>query len=252
MRLLLLLLCMNGSPAAAAVRTNWVDRWITNSVDVYVPANRFVTEYHTNLIIRAQTNVVDVCATNLVTRQLTNHLQVSLFHTNFVQAYHTNYKTLNVTNWTTVVVLKTNWVAQAVTNVAVVELTKTEPTETDRDKLAAQALAHSLASRILSIEAARGLRQTSGNQTDVRLTVRWPNTGQPPGRVRQWKVQSEDGTVLCFGQEPEFRRNLPFGNYRVEVRAQPDPNSGVVAVRGTLAVSAREVRLVDQRTLAKR
>ncbi len=248
----LLLLCLAGPPASAAIRTNWVDRWITNSVDVYIPANRFVTEYHTNMIIRTQTNIVDVYSTNLVARQLTNHQQVNLFRTNLVQAYRTNYKSLNVTNWTTVVVLKTNWVQQAVTNVAVVDMPQTESTEPDRGKRAAQVLANPTSSRTLSIEATRGFREAPSNQVDVRLTVRWPNPGQPAGEVRQWKVQSEDGSVLCFGQDPEFRRNLPFGSYRVEVKAQHDTHSPVVSIRATLAVSAREVRLLEQRALAKR
>ncbi len=248
--LLMMLLFFTGFPAPGAVRTNWIERWVTNTVDVYVPANRFVTEYHTNLVVRTQTNVVDVYVTNLVARHLTNHLQVNLFQTNFVQAYHTNYKNLSLTNWTTVVVLKTNWVQQAVTNVAQIDIPQSELTGT-RDKATAAA-ADSTGSKTLSIEATRGLRQAPANQVDVRLNLRWPNSGQPAGHVRQWKVQSQNGSVLCFGQDPEFRRNLPIGSYQVEVKAQPEPQGAVVAVRGTLAVSAREVRLVEQRTLAKR
>ena len=38
-----------------AVRTNFVDRWITNSAEVQFQVNRFVTEYHTNWFTRVRT-----------------------------------------------------------------------------------------------------------------------------------------------------------------------------------------------------
>lgn len=37
------------------VRTNLVDRWITNSAEVQLQVNRFATEYHTNRFTRVRT-----------------------------------------------------------------------------------------------------------------------------------------------------------------------------------------------------
>ncbi len=130
------------SCTGGTIRTNWVERWITNNLEVYVPANRFVTEFHTNVVVRTRTNVVDVCTTNLVTRHVTNTLQVSLFRTNFIQAYQTNYRNLNVTNWSTVLVLRTNWVQQNLTNVAVVEVPRPDQ-NTDAHKAGTPAAAKS-------------------------------------------------------------------------------------------------------------
>jgi len=247
---LFLVFILANAAVSAAVRTNWVDRWITNSVDVYVPANRFVTEYHTNVIVRTRTNIVDLFSTNLLTRYVTNHVNVTLVQTNFAQAYRTNYRHLNLTNWTTVLVLKTNYVQRTATNLAVVEIPQAKsPAQRALVTASAKSLPLSAA---LTIEAARGLRQTPGNQADVRLNMRAGAGLRSQVLVRQWKVQSQDRSVLCFGQDPEFRRSLPFGNYAVEVKVQQDAHAPVVSVRGTLAVSSRDVRVLDQRMLASK
>ena len=67
---------------ANITRTNWFDRWITNVIEVRMPANRFVNEYHTNWVTLLRTNVVDVYATNRVTRTLTNQVAVEASRTN--------------------------------------------------------------------------------------------------------------------------------------------------------------------------
>src|SRR3989442_9130420 len=72
-------------------QTNLVERWITNLIEVRMPANRFVDEYRTNWIDRPVTNVVDVYATNWTTRTLTNILPVTALRTNYVNGYHTNW-----------------------------------------------------------------------------------------------------------------------------------------------------------------
>ena len=48
---------------APLVRTNLVDRWITNTTEVHIQVNRFVTEYHTNWIAVVHTNVVNLYST---------------------------------------------------------------------------------------------------------------------------------------------------------------------------------------------
>ncbi len=85
----------------------------------------------------------------------------------------------------------------------------------------------------------------------MRLAAHWQGPGQSAVQVRQWRVQSEDGSILCFGQDQEFRRNLPYGSYQVELKAQPNAGSSELSVKGTLVVNSREVRL-GQRILAKR
>src|ERR1035437_8996365 len=103
---------------ANVTRTNWVDRWITNVIEVRMPANRFVNEYHTNWVTQLRTNVVDVYATNRVTRTLTNQVVVDAFRTNFVVAYQTNWHTEMLTNQVAVSVLRTNFVDQYHTNLS--------------------------------------------------------------------------------------------------------------------------------------
>jgi len=238
---------------ADQVRTNWVERWITNQVQVTVPANRFVTEFHTNTIIKTETNYVHLFTTNIVTRTETKQVLVDQFRTNIVLAYQTNYKTFHATNFTTVLVLKTNWVQQTVTNVAEVDLPAT-----GRQPAAAVAVAKPESkpavpsnSDALVLEAARGTRATEGNQADVRISARWSNRQKGDLLVQQWKVQSQEGSVLCFGQESEFHRSLPYGNYKVELKARLAENSPVVTVRGVLVVSAAEIG-IDQNSLARK
>ncbi len=247
----LLLLGLTGLPALAEVRTNWVERWVTNTMEVYVPANRFVTEYHTNVVARATTNVVNLYSTNQVTRYATNRVRVDLVRTNFVYAYQTNYKTLTLTNWTTVLVLKTNWVQQAVTNVVEVEIARTESAAGPAQNNQKAAPRMPVSDEII-IEAARGPRQTPASQPDVLLSFRCGSQPKSSVRVLQWRVQSEEGSILCFGQEAEFHRALPLGTYKVELKAQSESKKQPVTARATLVVSTREVRLADRRPLAQR
>lgn len=245
------------------VHTNFVERWITNTAEVHMQLNRFVTEYHTNWITRARTNVVDtfstnivlayltnhvhhvrtnyvnVFATNLTARFVTNHLLVDAVQTNFVQVYHTNLKTLHLTNWTTVVALKTNWITRPITNVVEIDMAaETPPAAAVEPK---QALSEPLA-----LQASRSLRSTPSNQVEVQLKVSWTHAPGAPLQVQQWRIERDDGSILCFGQDPEFKRVLPTGTYKVFVRAQRDAKSPFLAALGTLTVTQREVS-VEQR-----
>ena len=69
-----------------SIQTNWVERWVTNTVQVQMQANKFVTEYHTNWVQQVETNLVDVYSTNYVTKTLTNKLLVDFVQTNLVRA----------------------------------------------------------------------------------------------------------------------------------------------------------------------
>ena len=234
-------------------KTNLVERWITNVVEVRMPLNRFVTEYRTNWVDQIRTNVVNVSATNFMTytRTQTNSVWVDVPRTNILLAYRTNWTTLNLTNWSTVLVFKTNWVNRPVTNtvqidlpansapVAAAETQPPRPVVKETPKPATVTRGPSP----LAMDAKRGRGQAPRNQTDVVLSVRWATGAGSPLVVQQWRVQSDDGSILCFGQDPQFIRALPFGTYTVEVKAQRDENSPTLAALGTLAVTARDVSL---------
>ena len=59
-------------------RTNWVDRSITNVIEVRMPRNVFVNQYRTNWFESLTTNVISVYATNRLTRFQTNHVEARL------------------------------------------------------------------------------------------------------------------------------------------------------------------------------
>jgi hypothetical protein len=244
---------------SASVQTNWVDRWITNTTEIHMQVNRFVTEFHTNWVKRIETNYVDLFttnvltkyhtnwitqfrtnsvdrfSTNLVVRTLTNTLVLDSVRTNFVQAYRTNSMTLNLTNWTTVMAFKTNWVNKPLTNLVQIDMTG-EPASAGLP-----AAKKPVSNEPLSVQAFRGSRSTTNNQIEVHMTVSWTDAPAMPVRVQQWRVEREDGLFLCFGQDPEFKRALPQGTYKVTVRAQHDANSPFLAALGTLTVTPRDV-----------
>jgi hypothetical protein len=234
-------------------KTNLVERWITNVVEVRVPLNRFVTEYQTNWVERVRTNLVNVFATNLVTvtHTRTNTVWVDVPRTNILLAYRTNWTTLNLTNWSTVLIFRTNWVNRPVTNTVQLDLpANSAPTAAVATPAPPPAVKETPkpasgvgGSSPLAMDAKRVRSQAPRNQTDVVLSVRWATGGGSPLVVLQWRVQSDDGSFLCFGQDSQFTRALPLGIYTVEVKARRDENSPTLAALGTLAVTARDVSL---------
>jgi hypothetical protein len=246
---------------ANVTRTNWVERWITNFIEVRMPLNRFVNEYHTNWITQFRTNVIEVYATNRLTRTLTNHLVVDAFQTNLVTAYQTNWKTLGLTNWQTALVMKTNWVTQLVTNVVQIDLpSPSVVTEAAAPREAAgqregrmkapspQPGATSAGPVVL--EAARTARPPNNDQIEVQLRV--SGNGDPAAtlQVQQWRIEREDGAILCFGQDQEFKRELPAGRYTVEVKVRRHEDDPLLIARGTLVLTSREA-VIQQKLTAK-
>jgi len=53
----------------------------------------------------------------------------------------------------------------------------------------------------------------------------------------EWRVERTDGSVMLFGQDAEFKREVPMGTYRVEVKTRATANSPFVRVRGTVEVT---------------
>ncbi len=241
----------SGSPARAVetyvTRTNWAERTITNVIEVTVPLNRFVNEFHTNRVEQLRTNVVEVLATNVVTRTITNRLVLDAFRTNVVFGYATNLKVLNLTNWQTVLVMKTNWVTQSVTNTIQLDLPANravvgpragaEPRESSGESVPAATA--SAVKEGLVLEAAKTDRYPVNNHVEVEMRVRSAG-GEGPLQVLKWRVEKEDGSILSFGQEADFKRQLPVGRYKVEARVQRAGDNPVQVVRGTLDVTLRE------------
>ncbi len=240
-------------------RTNLVDRWITNFIEVKMPANHFVDEYRTNWITQMRTNIVDFYATNIVTRTLTNRVQVDAFQTNIFSDYRTNVQIINLTNWQPVVVIKTNWTVQPVTTV--VEVSAPTPAETSASATAAASkpvvldpvipISNTLTVEGLVIEASRASRPTANGQIEVTLKARNVGDASAPVQIQQWRVEREDGAILSFGQEQEFKRDLPIGRYKLELKVQHDGETPQIIARAILAVTAREATL-QQRLTAKR
>ncbi len=274
----------SGGPADSSTernlfRTNKINRWITNVIEVTVPDNRFINFYQTNWVPRIHTNTVDVFATNIVTRTITNEVLRTAYFTNFktinltnletvvmlqtnwirqpktnvvtVQAYitnlvtdyQTNYRTLTFTNWQPVVVMKTNWVNRPVTNVVEIEVmtdgtgpavVNSEASNDEPAPLGAVVLASDLL-----LEATRSAKTLPNRAVEVLLKV--SARGKQAVRVQQWRVESEDGAVLCFGQDTDFKRALPVGRYKVEVRAKKDAAGSLLIARGVLGITSQEV-----------
>ena len=216
-------------------RTNWAERWITNEIVVRMPENRFVNEYRTNWVTQLRTNIVDVYATNWAVR--------------------------NLTNWQTVVLFKTNWLTQPVTNVVQIDLPNAAvaaaaaPGEVVEPKEAPAETAPPVPAAAwagpLAIEAARTARPPANELVEVQMKVRRTDNTAAPPQVQQWRVEREDGAILLFGQEQDFKRQLPVGKYKVEAKLKMEDDNPPLSVRGTLSVTPREA-VVQPRLLVKK
>ena len=72
-----------------------------------------------------------------------------------------------------------------------------------------------------------------------------------PLQVQSWRVEREDSTVLLFGQDQTFKRQLPVGKYKVQaqLRAEGDePAAG----RARHAVSDNPDATIQQKLLVKK
>lgn len=239
-------------------RTNFLTRWITNEIEVKMPQNFFVNEYHTNYydqfhtnyvgryvtnqytrnitnvipIAAYQTNVATLYKTNLHSVQMTNVVAIDLTRTNYFDRYQTNVAILNLTNWNTVLVMKTNWVNQSLTNVVQIDLANAgTPKETAPANLAT-------AADELTIDASRTDKAPGKTVAEVRLKLKGADVATV--RVQQWRLESEDGSILCLGQDKEFKRELPVGRYKVEAKIRHDVNGPLSSVKGHLALSLQD------------
>lgn len=103
--------------------TNWIEKTITNVVEVRMPRNIFLDEYRTNWLEQIHTNVVVVYSTNHVVRDLPRNVEVDIVHTNIVTHYTTNYINKALPRTVTVDLVFTNFVNFYTTNVKILRLT---------------------------------------------------------------------------------------------------------------------------------
>lgn len=103
--------------------TNWVERTITNVVEVRMPRNVFVNEFQTNWIEQVHTNVVVVHSTNHITKDLSKQVVVDVVRTNVIVHYSTNYINKALPRTVAVDLVFTNFVDFYKTNVKILRLT---------------------------------------------------------------------------------------------------------------------------------
>jgi hypothetical protein len=181
--------------------------------------------------------------------------------TNHVTDYHTNWSMLNLTNWQTLVLFKTNWLTQAMTNVVQIDLPSSPvvataaPSEVVELKEALVATATPAPAAHwagpLAIEATRTSRPLANDLVEVQMKVKRTDSTAALLQVQQWRVEREDGAILLFGQDQDFKRELPVGNYRVEVKLKVEGDNPPLSVRGTLSVTARET-IIQPRLLVRK
>jgi len=262
-----LLLCTPLLTAAERniTRTNWTERWITNLIEVRMPTNRFVDEFHTNWIERFVTNVVTIQVektrtvrvedykTNWNTLRLTNRIPVNMVRTNFVDLVQTNWRNLTLTNWETVLVMKTNWITQPVTNVVQIDLisSRVAPIEVaakappvKESSIEPSISLASTPSESLEFEVSRTSRPANKNVAELLMKARWVASPNEHLQVRQWRVESQDGAILSYSQDQDFMRELPIGKYRIEVKAQRDANSPLLSARGLVDLKAADATVL--------
>jgi len=250
--ILFVLLCGTAAAATSQVQTNRSERWVTNLVEVKMQATRLVTEYRTNWVEDGWTTIIDVYATNRIAKFYTNKITVDVAHTNFVQMYQTNLKTLRLTNWISVLQFKTNWVNQPVTNVVTIDLPAPRTSASPNQNQAGTAphdagAAPAASSQLMALQAHRGPQPSTGKPAEVQLTVHSTDASL---QIQQWRVERDDGSILLFGQGPEFRRPLPVGKYKVEVKARQPGTNQMLAALGTLSVLPSDV-LIQQKAPSK-
>jgi hypothetical protein len=204
-----------------------------------------------------RTNFVDQWRTNWRTVSLTREVPIEVPRTNLVEQWKTNWKTFQMTNWQTVLVMKTNWITQPVTNVVAIDLITNPvapaPVVASSPALASAHTVETVAplrtaapTEELTFEAARTDRPSANHVAEVLLKVRWIAGSTSLPVVRQWRVESENGAILCSGQDQEFKRELPVGRYKVEVRAQRTVDGPLLAARAILALSGAEAVIVPR------
>ncbi len=219
-------------------QTSWVPRVITNVIEVRIPTNIFINVYRTNLIEAVRSNVVNVYRTNWTDRTETRVVPVELTRTNFITRYETNVQTLTFTNFETVLVMKTNRVTQQVPSVVEIDAPATASRSGSPPVAEPAAPAGTVATaENLTLDTTTLGSVTIDDLIEVRFRLKSAEGATPKLAAYEWRVERTDGSVLLFGQEAEFKRELPLGTYRVEVRTRATPSSPPLRVRSVVEVT---------------
>lgn len=249
-------------------RTNLTERWITNVIEVSVPLNKFVDVYTTNVVDRFITNTLPVDLTNTIKvtayrtnvfdAYSTNLVRVDATNVIPVTAYRTNVHTLNLTNFESVLVFQTNWVKTTLTNVSTVSMPLPAPTGAAaastplatpeplplRTPPSASVVAASGSGAIVISGAGTG-KSSVARYAEVKLVAAWRGASTEPMNVLQWKVESETSSVMAYSQDREFKREMPFGTYKVEIKATRGANAAVLVGKGVLRIGPGAVEVAD-------
>jgi hypothetical protein len=221
-------------------QTSWIPRVITNVIELRIPTNIFVNVYRTNQIEVVRSNIINVYRTNWIDRTETRIVPVDLTRTNFVTRYQTNLNTLTFTNWETVLVMKTNRVTQRVPNVVEIDLPAVQSSAPQTGGTPVST-AIAASAEGLSLDTVTTGKVTIDDLVEVRFRLKAAKGATPVLASYEWRVERTDGSVLLFGQEPEFKREVPMGTYRIEVKARAAASSPLVRVKGVVEVTDAEV-----------
>ena len=114
----------SGRPAASeVVTTNWVERALTNVIEVQIPKLIIVDEFRTNTTVSFATNIVEVARTQWVDRFETN--VINSLSTNWVTVTQTNTVVLDQYRTNRIDVVTTNFLTVFATNFLKLTLTNT-------------------------------------------------------------------------------------------------------------------------------
>ena len=216
-------------------QTSWIPRVITNVIEVRIPTNMFVNVYRTNQFDVVRSNIINVYRTNWLDRTETRIVPVDVTRTNYVTRYQTNLNTLTFTNWETVLVMKTNRVTQRVPNVVEIDLPAERPVA--QATVPKETPAPAATAEGLSLDTATTGKAVLDDLVEVQFKLKSADGSTPKLTSYEWRVERTDGSVMLFGQDAEFKREVPMGTYRVEVKTRATANSPFVRVRGTVEVT---------------
>jgi hypothetical protein len=183
-------------------RTNWVEKPITNIVEVRMPKNVFVNEFRTNWVEQVHTNVVvrevprkvvvDFVHTNVITQYSTNFINkseqrmvyIDVLSTNFVDVFRTNVKVLRLTNDFAVNLFKTNVVDRYRTNWQTLNFTNFQTVLVMKTNWVTQPVTNLVE---LDLPA---------KSTPSSLPVSSPNSAAKPERPAKPIASATDGPIL--------------------------------------------------------
>jgi len=220
------------------IETSWIPRVITNVIEVRIPTNIFVNVYRTNQFDVVRSNVVNVYRTNWLDRTETRIVPVEVTRTNYVTRYQTNLNTLTLPNWEAVLVMKTNRVTQRVPNFVEIDLPAERPVV--QATASKESPASTASTEGLSLDTATTGKAVVDDLVEVQFKLKSADGSTPKLASYEWRIERTDGSVMLFGQDPEFKREVPMGTYRIEVKTRATANSPIVRVRGVVEVTDEE------------